>query len=272
MRRRAPRADRGEPRGAPVRRRAAALAARDRDPDRHRPGDRRCPAGRPGGGPPRARHPAAQRRRPGRAGDRPGGRGPGRPLRRRRRGPPVAGLAGDPGHRGLPPAGHEVGHRAHPRRRLRLHHPDPAPSAPGRGARPLRCAGPAVPVRDRLRVPGALRPDQPGGAAAARCRRRRPPGRGGRGADHRAPLPSRRARSRRPDAGRTTPEGPGRRRRRLPAWGRGAHRQRPGHRRWPAGQARQPGRPGHPDHRRRWQGHRRSRRLRAPASCTSPWA
>ena len=42
--------------------------------------------------------------------------------------------------------------------------------------------GPPVPVRHRLRLPRALRADQPRGAAPARGRRRRPPGRGGRGA------------------------------------------------------------------------------------------
>ncbi len=162
------RADRGRPRGPPVRRREAAVPARDRRPRRHGPGDRRRPPRRPRGLAPRPRHPAADRRRPGRAGDRPGRWRTRRPLRRRRRRPALAGVARDPGDRGLPPARDEVRGRADPRRRFRLHDADAPPSPVHRRARPVRGARPAVPVRDRLRIPRAVRADQPRRDAAAR--------------------------------------------------------------------------------------------------------
>ena len=62
--------------------------------------------------------------------------------------------------RRLPPASDEGGGRADPRRRLGLHVPLAAASTARRRARPLRRAGPAVPVRDRLRVPRAVRADE----------------------------------------------------------------------------------------------------------------
>ena len=71
--------------------------------------------------------------------------------------------------------------RADPRRRLRLHRPRAPAPPPGRRAGALGCPGPAVPVRDRLRVPRAVRPDLARGAAGARSRRRDAAGRGGRG-------------------------------------------------------------------------------------------
>ena len=220
----ADRAHRGRPRGAPVRRRAAAVPARDRRPRRHRPGDGRRPARRPRGLAPRSRHPAAVRR-PRRARHRAGGRRARRALRRRGRGPAVAGVPRDARDRRLPPAGDEGRDRAHPWRRLRLHGPDAAPPPADRRARPVGRARPAVPVRHRLRLPGAVRADEPRGAAAARRRRRRPAGRGGRRGAHRASRPTRRrarragatraSRRRRPDARRAAPEGARRGRRRV---------------------------------------------------------
>ena len=56
----------------------------------------------------------------------------------------------------------------------------------------VRRAGTAVPVRDRLRVPRAVRADQPRGAAAARCRRRGAARGGGRRGADRAAVPGRR--------------------------------------------------------------------------------
>ena len=201
-----------------------------------------------------ARHPAAGRWRPGRAGDRARGRRAGRPLRRRRRRPPVAGVARDAGDRGLPPARDEVGGRADPRRRFGLHDPDAAPSPARRRARPLRGAGPAVPVRHRLRVPRAVRADEPRRAAAARRRRRGAARRGGRrGRTRPSRLDARRRRGRRQsdrrrldrladearaDAARAAPEGPRRVGRRVAPGERGADRQRPGHGRRQAGEAR----------------------------------
>ena len=99
--------------------------------------------------------------------------------------------------------------------------------------------GPAVPVRDRLRLPRAVRADEPRGAAAARRRGRRPARRGGRRDARRrsatpaaatTPATRRRAmhRTSRPtDARRAAPEGPGRRRGRLAPGERDADRRRP---------------------------------------------
>ena len=258
------RADRGGPRGPAVRRREAALPPRDRGPRRHGPGDRRRPSRRPRGVAAGSGHPAADRWRPGRAGDGFGGRRARRALHRRGRRPAVAGLARDPRDRRLPPAGHEGRHRADPRRRFGLHHPDAAPS-PVRGrARPVRRSRPAVPVRHRLRVPRTVRADEPRRAAAARRRRGRAAGRGGWGTGHRAAVPDRR---RRPtDGRRAAPEGPRRIGRRVAAGERGPHRQRPGHGGRQARPARHAGRSRHGDHRRRRPGHRRRRRARIPAA------
>ena len=126
--------------------------------------------------------------------------------------PAVAGLARDAGDRGLSPARDQGGHRSDPRRRLGLHDPNPAPSTADRRARPVGRAGPAVPVRHRVRLPRAVRADQPRGAAAARRRRGSPAGRGGRRRRHGTDVPGpgrgTQARPRRrADAGRTTPEG-----------------------------------------------------------------
>ena len=153
--------------------RSRALAGVDRETVDARLGDLEVSLARP-------RHPARRRRRPRRAGDRARGRRARRPLRRRRRGPAVAGGARDARDRRLPPAGHEGRDRADPRRRLRLHDPGLLHRRLvvelGRSDAP----GPAVPVRHRLRVPRAVRADQPRRAAAARRRRRGAPGRGGR--------------------------------------------------------------------------------------------
>src|SRR5439155_1675979 len=94
-----------------------------------------------------------------------------------RRDPPVAGRPGNPRDRGLPPAGHEVGRRADPRRRLGLHHPLAPPPAPRRRAGPVRDPGATVPLRHGFRVPGAIRADEPRRAAAARHRGRDSPDR-----------------------------------------------------------------------------------------------
>ena len=260
----ADRADRGRPRGPPVRRREAADAARDRRARRHGPRDGRRPARRPGGLAARPRHPAPDRWRPGRARDSGRRRRARRSLCRRRRRPPLAGVARDARDRRLPPARDEGRGRAHPRRRLGLHDADPAASPVHRRARPVRGARPAVPVRHRLRIPRALRADQPRRDAAARRRRRRASCRGGWRTDHRTALPARRhgqrrrrhAPSTRTDGHRAPPEGPRRGGRRLAPGQRGADRQRPGHGRRQAGQARDAGRPREGDHRRRRQGHR----------------
>ena len=175
------------------RREIAALAGVDRATVDARLGDLEVALCRP-------RDPARPVRRPGRARDRARRRRPDRPLRRRGCRPPVAGVARDAGDRRLPPAGHEVGRRADPRRRLRLHDPDAAPPPAGRGARPLRGARPAVPVRHELRVPGALRADQPRRAAAARRRRRGAPDR----RTTRSPTARRRT-ARRPDSRHSAP-------------------------------------------------------------------
>ena len=94
----------------------------------------------------------------------------------------VAGGARDPGDRRLPPAGDAGGDRADPRRRLRLHDPRLLHRRLivelGRAETPGR----PYPVRHRLRVPGALRADQPRRPAAARRRGRRPARRGRPGA------------------------------------------------------------------------------------------
>ncbi len=171
---RAARADRGGPRGAPVRRRAPARPARDRRPRGGRPGDRRRAARRPRGEPGGPRDPPRRVGRPGRAGDRPGGGSPHRALRRRRRDAAVAGRARDPGDRRLPPAGDPGRRRADPGGRLGLHDPGAPPSPADRRARSGGDSRPALPVRHRLRVPRAVRPDQPRRPAAARCRGRRP--------------------------------------------------------------------------------------------------
>ena len=84
--------------------------------------------------------------------------------------------------RRLSPAGDPRHDRARPGRRLRLHGPGPAAPAADRGAGPVRRPGPPVPVRDRVRVPRALRAHLAGGAADPRPRRRdaaRGRGRGG---------------------------------------------------------------------------------------------
>ena len=177
---RADRADRGRPRSAPVRRRAAAVASRDRRPRRHGPGNGGRPAGRPRGLAPRSRHPARAVRRPGGARHRARGRRADRTLRGGGRGPAVAGVPGDARDRRVPAAGDALGDRAHPWRRLRLHRPDAAAPPADRRARPVRRARPAVPVRHRLRLPRTLRTDEPRRAAAARGRGGGPPGRGGR--------------------------------------------------------------------------------------------
>ena len=143
-----------------VRRRAAAVAARDRGARRRRPDDRRRAARRPRGRAARSRDPARRRGRPGRARDGARGRRADRALRRRGRDPALAGGARDARDRRLPPARDEGGRRAHPRRRLRLHRPLAAASPAGRRAGPVGRARPAVPVRDRLRVPRALRADE----------------------------------------------------------------------------------------------------------------
>ena len=177
---RADRADRGRPRSAPVRRRATAVAARDRRPRRHRPGNGRRPAGRPRGLAPRSRHPARAVRRPGGARHRAGGRRTDRALRGGGRGPAVAGVPGDARDRRVPAAGDALRDRAHPWRRLRLHGPDAAAPPADRRAWPVRRPRPAVPVRHRLRLPRTFRSDEPRRAAAARGRRGGPAGRGGR--------------------------------------------------------------------------------------------
>ena len=138
---RAGRADRGSPRGAAVRGRAAAVAAGDRGARRRRP---RRPSMR-GSATWRSRSASAASgcsldRRSGRAGDGARGGRPHRPLRGRRCRPAVAGRARDARDRRLPPAGHEGRRRADPRRRLGLHDPGPAPSSPRRRARPVRGA------------------------------------------------------------------------------------------------------------------------------------
>jgi hypothetical protein len=186
-----------------------------------------------------------------------------RPLRRRRRNPPLAGVARDAGDRGLPPAPDQVGDRADPGRGFGVQ-PAHAPAPPPRRrARPGRCPGPAVPVRDRLRLPRALRADQPRRAAAARLGGRRP-------ADDRRRRGNSGAAAGRLPAGRTTdghrtpPEGAGRGRCRLAPGGRADDRRRAGHRRRQgghAGPARRPRRLGDP---RRRPGDRRGGQRRPP--------
>ena len=149
------------------RREIAALAGVDRETVDARIGDLEVEPGGP-------RDPARRLRRPGRAGDRARGGPAHRALRRRRRDAALAGGARDPRDRGLPPAGHPGRRRADPGRRLGLHDPGAAPPPAHRRARPGRDAGPALPLRDRLRVPRAVRADQPRRPAAARRRRRRP--------------------------------------------------------------------------------------------------
>ena len=176
----ADRADRGRPRGASVRRRAAAVPPRDREPRRHGSGDRRRPPRRPRGLAPGARHPPAHRWRPGRARDRARGRRARRALRRRRRRPAVAAsletLAIVAYRQPVTKAAVERirGVDSDYTIRSLLHRRLDRRAGPVRGARP------AVPVRDRLRLPRALRADEPRRAAAARRRRRGAAGRGGR--------------------------------------------------------------------------------------------
>ena len=145
------RADRGGPRGAAVRRRATPVAAGDRDAS---PASTGRPS-MPGSATSRSASPGAASASSLRATGSSSSTAPeagalDRPLRRRGRRPAVAGVARDAGDRRLPPAGHEVGDRADPRRRLGLHAADPAPPAAGRRARPGRraravrsCTGPA---------------------------------------------------------------------------------------------------------------------------------
>ena len=175
----ADRADRGRARGPPVRRRASAVATRDRRARRHGPGNGRRAARRPRGGVAPAGHPAAARRRPRRARDRGRGRCPRGALRRGGRGPPVPGVARDARDRRLSTADHQGRRRADPRRRLRLHDALPAAPAADRRAGPRRHPGTALPVRHRVRFPRAVRDDQPRRTAAARSRYRSAAGGGG---------------------------------------------------------------------------------------------
>ena len=114
------------------------------------------------------------RRRSGRAGHGARGRRPHRSFRGHGCRPADTRRARDARDRRVPPASHESGRRADPRGRLGLHHARPAPSSPRHRARALRGPGPADPVRNRLRLPGALRDDLARRPAAARRRRRRP--------------------------------------------------------------------------------------------------
>ena len=239
-------ADRGRARGAPVRRRAAARRARDRGARRRRSGDRRRSARRPRGD---AAASAAS------ASSSPGDRV--ELATAPEAGALIARYVGADAVR-LSPAALEtlaivayrqpvtqVGDRADPRRRLRLHDPGAAPSPARRRARPLRRARPADPVRHRLRVPRAVRPDEPRRPAAARRRRRRAAGRGGR----RRRAEERDRPRRRADRSRTRLMPPERLQKVLAAAGvarrraqRGAHRGGPGHGRRPAGDDRPAGR------------------------------
>ena len=167
----ADRADRGRPRGAPVRRRAAAVAARDRAPSP-------APTAKPS-----TRAWATSRSRSAVAASGSCSHGDRVELATApEAGALIARYVGADAVR-LSPASLETlaivayrqpvtraGDRAHPRRRLRLHGPDAAASPADRRARPVGCAGPAVPLRHRLRLPRALRADQPRRAAAARRR------------------------------------------------------------------------------------------------------
>ncbi len=153
------------------RREIGTLAGVDRETVDARIGDLEVSLARTG-------DPAGRLRRPGPAGDRSGGRPADRTVCRRGRDPAVAGRARDHGHRGLSAAGDEGRRRADPWRRFRLHAACPAPSPPDRRARPGRDPGSAVPVRHRLRVPRAVRADEPRRPAAARSRGRRAARRG----------------------------------------------------------------------------------------------
>ena len=170
---------RGPARGTPVRRGAPADPARDRHARGRRSRDGRRASRRPRGRAGRSRDPARAVGRPRRARHVAGRGCAHRPLRRRRRHPPLAGRARDARDRRVSPARHQVGRGADPRRRLGLHDPLAAPSAARRRAGPVGVARPAVPVRHGLRVPRALRPDESRGAAAARRRGGGPADRGG---------------------------------------------------------------------------------------------
>ena len=162
------RADRGPARGAAVRRGAAAVAdARSRASPAstattvdERLGDLEVSLARP-------RDPRRPRGRPRGARDRPRGRRARRPLRRRGRRPPLAGVARDARDRRLPPAGHQGRHRADPRRRLRLHGPGPRPPPAGRRAGSVRGAGPAR----SCTAPGSSSWSGSGSRASTTCRR-----------------------------------------------------------------------------------------------------
>ena len=120
-----------------------------------------------------------------------------------------------------------------------------------RRAGALRGAGPADPVRHRLRVPRALRAHEPRRPAAARGRDRRAPGDGAAAATTPA-LPTTRPTPTPPPGGLRRPtharradlEGPRGGRRRIAARRRRAGRGGPGHGRRPPGDAGREGRPG----------------------------
>ena len=228
---------RGPARGAAVRRRAAAVPARDRALAGVDRDDRRRPARRPRGRARGARDPARRRRANASS-------SPPHP----RPGALIARYVGADAVRLSPAALETLAIVAYRQpvtkaaierirgvdsdytvrtllhRRLVVEH--------GRSEAP----GPPDPVRHGLRLPGALRADEPRRAAAAGRRRRRAAGRGGGERPTGAELPDggRPADRTRPDAGRAAPEGPRRRRRRVPPGERGADRRRPGDRRRPA--------------------------------------
>ena len=156
----AARADRDRARGAALRRRAAAVPPRDRDARRRRPGHSRSRAGRPRGELAERGHPPRRRRRSRRARD-------ARPRRERwSRATSARTRSGcrrraSRRWRSSPTASPSPRRdRADPRRRFRLHGPFAAASPAHRRARPVGGAGAAVPVRDGLRVPRAVRADR----------------------------------------------------------------------------------------------------------------
>ena len=177
----ADRADRGRPRGAAVRRRAAADPARDRRARRHGPGDGRRAPRRPRG------RRCAARGHPPRASTATGSSS--RPRPRPARWSRATSARTRSASRRRRSRRSRSSRTASPSRRP----PSSASAASTPTTRSARCstggcrragpvgrAGPAVPVRHRLRVPRAVRADEPRGAAAARRRRRGPAGRGGR--------------------------------------------------------------------------------------------